>query len=165
MNIFILDENIEDAVQYTCDKHVVKMITESVQMLSSTMWHVGLEGPYKQTHINHPCTVWTRESMQNYMWHWDYADALGEEYSHRYNKRHKAHLTLHRDIPRVIDLPQREVIPMECTGLTPFAQALPDQYKNSDPVQAYRDYYIGDKAHFCTWKNRTIPKWFQEATQ
>ena len=68
MNIFILDENIEAAVQYTCDKHVVKMITESVQMLSSAMWHVGLEGPYKQTHINHPCTVWTRESMQNYMW-------------------------------------------------------------------------------------------------
>ena len=45
-------------------------------------------------------------------------------------------------------------------GLTPFAQAMPDQYKNNNVMQAYRDYYNGEKAYFARWKSQIIPPWF-----
>ena len=90
MNIFVLHTNPKIAAQMACDKHVVKMVSESVQMLSTTMHSVGLEGPWKKTHANHPCTIWARESLQNYQWLWDHANSLGEEYTHRYNKKHKS---------------------------------------------------------------------------
>jgi len=153
MNIFVLHTNPKIAAQMSCDKHVVKMVSESVQMLSTTMHSVGLEGPWKKTHANHPCTIWTRESLQNYQWLWDHANALGEEYTHRYNKKHKSHLTLTSKIPYNID-------GLSNKGLTPFPQAMPDEYKDKDIVKAYRKFYLGEKASFATWKNRTMPEWF-----
>ena len=32
-------------------------------------------------------------------------------------------------------------------GLTPMRQAMPDEYKNNDPVKAYRDYVINEKTY------------------
>ena len=42
MNIFVLDEDPQVAAQMMCDKHVVKMIVESAQMLSTA--HRVLDG-------------------------------------------------------------------------------------------------------------------------
>tara|TARA_Y100000758_G_C15868015_1_gene355606 strand:+ start:58 stop:519 length:462 start_codon:yes stop_codon:yes gene_type:complete len=152
MNIFILDNEPKEAVKMTCDKHVVKMVIESVQMLSTTMWENHFEGPYRPTHKNHPCTIWARESLQNHQWLWDYTNQLGKEYTYRYGKQHKSHTVLLEKIPYDIDLPS--------IGLTPFPQAMPDEYKGNDPVMAYRKYYINEKADICTWKNREVPSWF-----
>ena len=87
MNIFVLDESPVVSAKYACDKHVVKMILESAQMLCS----VQPEGtaPYKRTHYNHPCTKWVRESSRNYEWLLIHAYALCDEYTRRYDKVHK----------------------------------------------------------------------------
>ncbi len=68
MNIFALDTDPVTCAQYHCDKHVIKMILESVQMLSTTCSILGAEAPYKPTHANHPCTKWVRESWENFGW-------------------------------------------------------------------------------------------------
>lgn len=154
MNIFILDENPTLAAQYQCNKHVVKMVTETAQMLSTVKISMGLDAPYRPTHKNHPCTLWVAQSRENYYWAWNHGHALGVEYTHRYGKIHKAWLKFsegHLDLPDDISFPHN--------GLTPFAQAMPDEYRQTDCVKAYRDYYIGEKSHLFEFKNRSAPDW------
>ena len=57
MNIFLLDWNTDVCAQYHCDKHVVKMILESTQMLSTvhSKYYSDL-APYLPVHAKHPCT-------------------------------------------------------------------------------------------------------------
>jgi hypothetical protein len=44
---------------------------------------------------------------------------------------------------------------------TPFVQAMPDIYKNADPVIAYRKYYMGAKQDIAKWeKGRMKPDWY-----
>jgi len=111
MNIFYIDECPRTAAQMQCDKHVVKMIVESAQMLSTA--HRLVDGVeyfdqtsngrkirrwrledmrenvlYKSVHMNHPCTIWTRENSANYLWHYDHFIALCDEYTYRYGKIH-----------------------------------------------------------------------------
>jgi hypothetical protein len=45
-------------------------------------------------------------------------------------------------------------------GLTPFAQAMPDQYKHEDAVMAYRQYYLAEKSKIAKWKHGNAPDWF-----
>ena len=180
MNIFILDENPETAAEMQCNKHVVKMIIESAQMLSTA--HRYLDGDefisiskngrkikrwchwtddgnpiapklYKSVMINHPCTLWTYASKVNYAWHAEHAMALCDEYTHRYGRVHASQKTIdwcYRYAPHNIpDGP-----------LTPFAQAMPDEYKHENAVEAYQAYYRGEKATFAKWTKRNIPEWF-----
>lgn len=119
MNIFVLDKNPIRAAQLQCDKHVVKMIVESAQMLSTA--HRILDGTktkrpsksgkrmvdywvhpnnnlentlYKAVHPSHPSTLWTMESIQNYIWHYDHWYALCVEYQYRYKKVHSTETLL-----------------------------------------------------------------------
>lgn len=131
------------------DKHVVKMILEGCQLLSTAMWFVSGEGPYKKTHVNHPCAIWTRESLSNYQWLWKHTDALGDEYTNRYGKVHKSHQLLKNSIPYNIS-------GMVDKGLTPFANCTP--YKDMEIVEAYRKYYH-DKDSFASWK-KNKPYWY-----
>ena len=100
--------------------------------------------------MNHPCTIWVRSSIQNYEYLVSLGIALGEEYTYRYGKTHKSVEEVIKKLPD-IDLPDR--------GLTPFAQAMPDEYKNGDGIQAYRKYYLQDKYNLFAWKNREVPEW------
>ncbi|HAW80963.1 MAG TPA: hypothetical protein DCX27_15355, partial [Balneola sp.] len=88
MNIFVLDKNPNEAARQACDKHVVKMILESAQMLCSV--HPEGTAPYKRSFYNHPCTKWVRETDKNYDWLVDHALALCSEYTKRYGKTHKS---------------------------------------------------------------------------
>ena len=150
MNIFVLDKNPHVAAMYACDRHVVKMILESAQMLCS----VQPEGtaPYKRAFYNHPCTKWVRASSANYDWLIEHARALCAEYSRRYDKVHKSE--------EVIDWCDANRPELPDVGLTPFAQAMPEDYKNEDAVEAYRTYYRNDKRRFATWKDVDPPTWF-----
>ena len=150
MNIFVLDNNPHVAAMYACDKHVVKMILESAQMLCS----VQPEGtaPYKRSFYNHPCTKWVRASSANYDWLIEHARALCTEYTRRYGKVHKSE--------KVIDWCDANRPELPDVGLTPFAQAMPEDYKNEDAVEAYRTYYRNDKRRFATWKDVDPPTWF-----
>ena len=151
MNIFVLDKDPIVSAQLMCDKHIVKMILESAQMLCSP-FPEG-EAPYKRTHFNHPCSKWIRESTDNYEWLLTHAYALLDEYLNRYNKIHKSldAIAWCDDHYHQLDLPVD-------IGLTNFVQAMPDEYKNEDAIVAYQTYYVNDKKYFAKWKNREIPK-------
>ena len=153
MNIFVLDEKVEKCAEYHCDKHVIKMILESAQMLSAVVRLNGYDVGYKLTHKNHPCTKWARESLSNYNWLVRLTRLLNYEYRYRYDKdiNHKSY-----DLVKTLPIPDLSDI-----GLTPFAQAMPDQYKNKNAVKAYRDYYINEKSKFLTWTNRKTPIWYK----
>ena len=91
MNIFVLDKNPRDAARMHCDKHVPKMILETAQMLS-TAHHVydTPQAPlvYKKAHLNHPCTIWVRESVDNYSWAFELFRELNNEFVRRRGKKH-----------------------------------------------------------------------------
>ena len=153
MNIFVLHTDPKIAAQMMCDKHVVKMIVESNQMLSTVARKYGHEAPYRSTHANHPCTLWAGESVQNWQWLVDHSAALCEEYTRRYHRVHKSQAVSEWAKSLNIHLPP--------TGLTPFCLAMPNAYKHKDPVRSYRAYYIGEKARFAKWKTGNIPSWWK----
>lgn len=160
MNIFVLDLDIDKCAQYHCDKHVVKMILESTQLLFN-VYHYNnysfnnfLEDRkiYRKTHINHPCSVWTRTSLSNWKWLLSLALSLCKEYSLRYSKEHKSE--------KILKWMQNNEPNINDTGLTDFAKAMPEKYKSFDIVNAYRQYYIFEKSKISKWKNNNIPDWF-----
>ena len=153
MNIFVLDQDPETAAQMLVDKHCVKMCLESAQILSTVCHANGIEAPYKATHKSHPCTVWAGVSQGNWEWLIDHSLAMCAEYTHRYGKTHASQ--------RVIEWCRDNAPEFSDTSRTPFAQAMPDQYKSDCAVVAYRKYYHGEKAHFAKWTNRAVPRWWE----
>ena len=161
MNIFYLHEEPETCAQMHNDKHCVKMILESAQMLCTA--HRALDGNdkcdnmfmYKQAHLNHPSTKWVRENCYNYRWMFDLFEALCDEYTYRYEKGHATDLKLRETLR---ELPMK--IPMINTAFKEPPQCMPDEYKSRDTVEAYRNYYMGEKSSFSTWKNRQTPEWY-----
>ncbi len=149
MNIFVLDLDPVQAARGQCNKHVVKMIVESAQLLV-TAFPAGTT-PYRHTHVNHPCAKWVRASLSNYEWLLRHACELCNEYTRRYGKVHRTeHVITALDAPDLSDV-----------GLTPFAQAMPDQYRRADVVEAYRGYYVGEKSRFAKWAPRAqAPSWW-----
>ena len=151
MNIFILDLNPYRAAEYHCDQHVIKMLLESAQMLCTIAQKYGCDAPYRPTHAKHPCTLWLEQSRTNWEWLVELSRGLNEEYKKRYNKHidHKS-WTVIQSLTCPSELPD--------VGLTPFAQAMPEHYRNpNDVVQAYRAFYVGEKLTFATWKNSQTP--------
>ena len=156
MNIFVLDYDLQKCAQYHCDRHVVKMILESAQMLSTALRVNGVDKGYKSTHENHPCTIWARSSLSNWKWLWDLANCLNSEYRYRFNKAAN-----HESWNLIRSLPHP---PITDIGLTKFAQAMPDKYKCEDTVVAYRKFYIGEKMKLFSWSGRKTPYWIQRET-
>jgi hypothetical protein len=162
MNIFYLDKDPEIAAQMMCDKHVVKMILESAQMLSTAHRildgdeHADNVGMYKMAHKNHPSTKWVRHSYQNYKWLYTHMIALMKEYTYRYGKHHATE--------RLIE-PLSNVPAIYRFGFTDPPQCMPDYCKDDDAVSAYHKYYILEKSDFATWKRRDKPEWFNDNEQ
>lgn len=153
MNIFILDENPVIAAQMHCDRHVCKMIIESAQMLCGAFPN-GI-APYKRSYYHHPCSQWTRESSDNYIWHLKLAKSLSKEYTFRYKRTHKCNSVINwcENNIHILEFPSEEI--------TPFAQAMPNQYQCDNAVMAYRNYYNNEKASFAKWNNgRNAPLWW-----
>ena len=148
MNIFYLHKDPIKAAQYQYNKHVVKMILESAQMLCTAHHHyaekLGYDNsyiPYKKAHYNHPSTIWTRQNSRNYYWLYHHMLALGDEYTKRYNK---THLT----ITKCWDALQYCPVGMPLGGkFNQPPQAMPDEYKHEDSIIAYWQYYINGKSH------------------
>ena len=151
MNIFAVHEDPIVAAQMLCDRHVVKMTLETAQMLCTTLHDYSIPSiPYKRTHAKHPCTIWAMRNQSNFGWLVNHGLALGAEYTRRYGKTHKS--------ARVIAFCSAWKGLLLDGERTPFAQAMPAQYKNpSCGVSAYRAYYRGDKAGFATWKAPSSP--------
>lgn len=159
MNIFAVDYDPKIAGMMLCDKHVPRMILESAQMLCSAVNYKAKEQvtPYKTTHINHPCTIWTRASKENFYWLVDHAKELNAQYRIRYGKRvnHKSW----EIIKHTVKNSRQWISALPDIGPTSFAQAMPDEYRNPDAVQAYRAYYR--TKDFAQWqKGIPQPYWW-----
>ena len=181
MNIFILDTCAVKAAQLQCDKHIVKMILESAQMLSTahrvldgtltkipsksgktTVKHWSLDHHdtiiYKAVHVGHPCTVWTIESVENYNWHYDHFVALHDEYMYRYGKTHKSF----NDLAEILKTPPRNIPQVSRTPFKLAMGAAPECINPSDPVGSYRSFYQTKQERFSmTWTKRDVPAWFE----
>jgi hypothetical protein len=167
MNLFILSLIPREVAEAMMDKHIVKIILEAVQMLCSARRILlpddeeGNAPLYKLAHKNHPVTIWCRESQANFIWTLDLVDEMHKEWQYRYEhpetKIHKSYTVaqyLREHMPDASLFPQQR--------LTPFAQAMPVQYKHEDAVQAYRNYYMSEeKQKIATWnKKRAAPSWY-----
>lgn len=156
MNIFILDEDIEQCARYHCDQHVGKMILESAQILCTALNLKGFQTPYRSTHSKHPCVRWAGESYDNFLWLLDLAETLNQEFCWRYERKQD-----HASVAVLREIKQHR---FPSSGLTPFVQAMPERFKvPHDPVAAYRAFYCGEKARFATWTRRSSPEWFSTA--
>ena len=143
-------------VSYYVDKHVVKMIVESIQILSTVNRLNGLDEGYSITHRNHPCVLWAGESKGN----WEYLRYLTVgllwEWRYRYHnssvREHKSELILaNLSMPNIKDI-----------GLTEFVQCMPEYCKvQGDAIEAYRKYYVSEKQHIASWTKRERPYWFK----
>jgi len=132
------DEEDDDGLQTKISKWVVKVTNQKC---------------YRVAHANHPCSVWTRATDANYHWLFCLYDGALREYASRYGKVHSA--------ARIADFLSKAPSRIKRGQLTPFALAMPEEYKHDDPVQAYRRFYVGVKARFAKWKNSPVPDWFK----
>jgi len=175
MNIFFLDSSPILSAQYAVDRHVVKMILETCQLLSTA--HRVLDGTkvigksktgrnvtryqlddwrqdsiYQATHINHPSSVWCRENVANYVWLHSHLAALLQEYTFRYNKVHSCAFLCEslRTTPLNIQ-------PGSFTQPTPAMDV--SYIVSSDSVENYRNYYKQGKVHLHKWTKREKPFW------
>lgn len=185
MNLFLLSWCVEQCAKWHFDKHVVKMIVELAQLLSTAHWE--LVSPevseekerlfvwqqekllYRATHRNHPCAVWVRAHPNNYRFTCRLAKALCNEYYHRFgvDKYHR-HLT-ETIIDHLIENEPKRFPPCFAALVGPHqvtqpAQAMPVEYKVAgDAVAAYRNYYCSEqKQYLAAWKRRDVPAWFPE---
>lgn len=198
MNIFVLDRDARRAARDHCDKHLVKMVIEYAQMLSTAhrlldgslvvatdsekrvkpkkLWLLDGEVPivrtiegdeagavtnrwevqnsrcYQVAHANHPCSIWTRETTSNYSWLFRLFESSLNEYTTRYGKRHATE--------RIVEFLSAPPANIRSDGMTPFAQAMPEEYKHADAVQAYRRFYAGAKSRFAKWRYTPVPEWY-----
>ncbi len=151
MNIFVLDYDPAVAASYHCDKHVVKMILESCQILCTVASMYKLSTPYRPTHKIHPCVRWAASEDDNWYWLHDLTEELLCQYSLRYHKIHACSKIL----PQV----PKPTLPNKPTS---FVQCMPAQYKCDDTVTAYRNYYIGEKRHILKYTNVETPSWIPQ---
>jgi hypothetical protein len=174
MNLFILSLIPTEAAEAYMDKHVNKILLEAVQMLCTAMHVLVPDTPikdnlYKQAHLNHPVSIWVRTSRDNFIWTLDLVEALHEEWRFRYghpiDKFHRSYAVaqlLRRHVPR------DDLFPCPRAGLTPFALAMPDEYKarSGNAVESYRAYYMSpEKRRIAAWKKqRPAPEWYHNHT-
>ena len=159
MNIFVLDKNPNVCATMHCDKHVVKMILESAQMICTTHHQcrnpkLKYRIPYKQTHVNHPCNRWLRDSLANYLWLTKLIKSLNDEYRFRYDKTKN-----HKSYDAIKDLPLPDIPNI---GMTRWARAMPDECKvGDDVISSYRKYYKQEKKDILKFKKRNNPYWLK----
>lgn len=176
MNIFYLSEDPRECAEMMVDRHVVKMILESSQLLSTA--HRLLDGTeyvgktktgrnvkrwkfpdnrenviYQATHINHPSAIWTRTSVENYNWLYEHFFSLLMEYAYRYGKKHKCA----GELSYMLASPPFNLKQYDMTEM-PSCMA-PEYIVSKDPIENYKNYYKFGKKHLHKWTKRPAPSW------
>ena len=185
MNIFYLDHDVRKCAEMHNNSHVVKMILEYAQLLSTAhrildgvlSTRIDLSGRkktvyaladnrntvlYSATHINHPSAVWVRQSDKNYDWLFALFQALMDEYTHRYGKVHacsKLEMYLARLPENIPWTPFTEPTPAMPDDVKVLREVCTDRYE-IDSLASYRNYYIQSKTHLANWKKRDVPEWY-----
>lgn len=183
MNRFIIEQSPQDCARSHCDKHVVKMIVEEAQMLSTV--HRILDGElemrpsksgkrltkywklnddredtlYRPVHMHHPCTVWSAKTLGNYRWSYALLENLCEEFTYRYGKVHSTQTKL---LDTLSHAPQNIPKDLEVTPAPLAMGSNPECIDHDDVIGSYRKFYMTKQYRFSmTWKNRPVPEWFQ----
>jgi hypothetical protein len=181
MNIFYLSHRPSRCARWHCDKHVVKMILETAQLLYTAHWVLSgavpstgppiafRTAPYtkdsttQQGYLpirnrNHPCAIWVRESLEHYRWLCQLGMALCEEFQHRFGK-HKAH-SCEEHIYWLNAHPPANLL---SKGWHQPPKAMPDVYKRgADSIRCYRIYYKENKGavrDILSYTRRHRPHW------
>ena len=112
---------------------------------------------------NHPCSIWIRETSENYKWAYEHLKALCDEYyTFRTGKVHKTSELL----KSLAKQPSKIVY----ASRTQFVVAAPDKHKVTgifNPVKAYQDYLnekftewgCREKPIRVDWSKRNKPNW------
>lgn len=160
MNLFALDEDPKEAARALGDGHVNKMLIETVQLICNAF--PAEMAPYTRTHYNHPASRWVRETRGNLVWAIEYATELAREWQRRFPKS-KPHASSAVLTWCVLALDQ--IMDQVPAGVcTPFVQIMPESYRGTDPIEAYRHYYLTHKAHLAQWRRgREAPTWAKGA--
>jgi hypothetical protein len=184
MNIFALSESPSQSAIEMLDKHIVKMPTETCQMLHTNILYMeyiekygfsptlsGLKAFHwyndsplmKPAMLNHPSTIWARQSFENLQWLFEHGLHLCEEYTRRYGKEHGSHIRI-KDCYIYDDIVLQHKYPVK--GLTPVTIAMLDKYRLPQEkhtwdfvIRSYRHYYLEGKWEFATWKTKS-PEWW-----
>ena len=188
MNIFYLHNDTKKCAELHNDKHVVKMILEYAQLLSTA--HRVLDGTvstrlsksgrkqqyyplagerdnflYSATHVNHPSAVWVRYSYENYEWLYKLFIALLDEYTHRYGRIHATARLIDALYTPPIHIPKgigfTEPTPAMPNEVKVLREVATDRYE-IDSIKSYHKYYIHNKVHIAKWTKREIPLWYSE---
>jgi hypothetical protein len=151
MNIFFLSKDPYLAATYHCDKHVVKMIVETCQMLCSVHFRHGTHQSwmYKPTHQKHPSTLWAGNNLKHYLWLKELGLELCREYTNRYGKVHKCQELLDHLKPPSCLKSLEWIDPPQC---------MPDECKQSVTTKAYQEYYRHKKSIMSM-------KWYRDLIQ
>ena len=186
MNIFALSKCPEESAQQMIDKHVIKMPTETCQMLHTNILYLNYLQQYgeepqlkdlkafhqeigselmKPAMLNHPSTIWARQSLANFDWLYEHGLALCREYTYRYDKRHGSH---DRIINGMKLLEENASFGFLHSELTPVTIAMDDSYRIENTfddewdfvIESYRHYYLEGKWEFAEWKKDRRPDWF-----
>jgi hypothetical protein len=150
MNIFHLHKDPKICAEYHCDRHVVKMILETAQMLSTAYQkHCGEDiNLYKPAYPKHPMTIWVGESVENFNYAHLLGKELGKQYTNRYCKMHKSSTIINLfHNGRLQNVEDR----FPSQYFTPPPQCMPDEYKHKDYITAYKQYYVGEKKRFAKY--------------
>tara|TARA_B110000902_G_scaffold255406_1_gene320718 strand:+ start:177 stop:734 length:558 start_codon:yes stop_codon:yes gene_type:complete len=179
MNIFLLNENPLLCAEQHCDKHVVKMVIEYAQLMSTA--HRVLDGDlygdktkngraikrwrhsnnnmestlYKASHVNHPDGIWVRSSSANYNYLYDLWLKLSKEYTHRYGR---THLTQEK-LEHLLKYAPKNIPFASEADVKGLPLAMPDDVKGESVVNSYRRYYNKYKIDFAKYTNREEPTW------
>ena len=164
MNIFCLDRDPYVSAEMMCDKHIVKMIIETCQILSAVVDRYYYETcskdenlpQYPKAHKKHPSTLWAKESRDNTRWLIKHLHGLVHEYTKRYDKKHK----MDSYYKKYIELVEKCSFPKK--DMTEFVQAITNKdLHRDDPIDGYREYYNKEKSKFAKWKLGNVPYWFK----
>jgi len=162
MNIFALDLNTTKCAEYHCDKHVLKMPTETAQMISfvyydKKLWNTDkpeLLMKFSKNHSLHPCSLWIKDSLLNFMWSCELGIKLVEEYRFRYDS------VKHNRCYDIFKFGLNNPPDFDKWSMTDFALAMPNEFKTEkSSILSYRNFYTHDKCHLHNWKKRNVPNW------
>ena len=186
MNIFALNKCPQESAKQMLDKHIVKMPTETCQMLHTNAlyfqfvelhdkeptlrelkaFHQEIGSKLmKPAMLNHPSTIWARQSYANFDWLYQHGIALCEEYTYRYEKEHGSEERI-KNTPFSNYLQSMRV--QYDVGLTPVTIAMDDMYRIENTfddewefvIESYRHYYLEGKWRFAEWRKDRRPEWF-----
>jgi len=165
MNIFVLDSDIDKCAQYHCVKHIGKMQLELAQLLCTALHQKPelarsnlRDVPYKSTHINHPCAIFTRKSNIHYSYVAGLLFALNKEYNKRYDKSHLS-FTKMLDSGVIIEEDYLSANGNFLKIIDDIPECMPEEFIVDSPIESYRNYYKIAKVHLHNWYPVNKPEW------